>query len=293
MLKRIIKRLIKGKSETDSGPSYIAYLKRKGVRVGDGTVVFDPKDISIDVSRPELLEIGENVFLHKGTVIMTHDWASWTFVNKYHEFIPSHSKVKIGNNVWLGENVTILKGVEIGDNTTIGDSVSISHAIIGNNVIINSGARIGESGFGILPTKTGLKYIKQLGRVIISDNVRIGANTTIDRGSINDTFIGKGTIIDNLVQIGHNVKIGEHSVIVSQVGISGSTEIGNCSTLAGQVGVAGHLKIGNNVTIAAKSGVTNDIPDGAIYGGFPAIDIKMWRKQVATLNIMTKNRRKN
>lgn len=209
------------------------------------------------------------------------------------DFVSIGDNVKIGNKVKIGNNVTIRDGVEIGDNTVIGDSVSISHAIIGKDVIINSGARIGESGFGILPTKTGLRYIKQLGRVIISDNVRIGANTTIDRGSINDTFIGKGTIIDNLVQIGHNVKIGEHSVIVSQVGISGSTEVGNGTTLAGQVGVAGHLKIGNNVTIAAKSGVTNDIPDGSIYGGFPAIDIKMWRKQVATLNIITKNRRKN
>jgi len=209
------------------------------------------------------------------------------------DFVSIGDNVKIGHHVKIGNNVTIRDGVEIGDNTVIGDSVSISHSIIGKNVIINSGARIGESGFGILPTKTGLKYIKQLGRVIICDNVRIGANTTIDRGSINDTFIGKGTIIDNLVQIGHNVKIGEHSVIVSQVGISGSTEIGSGTTLAGQVGVAGHLKIGNNVTIAGKSGVTNDIPDGSIYGGFPAIDVKLWRKQVATLNIMTKNRKKN
>lgn len=208
------------------------------------------------------------------------------------DFTSIGDNVVIGDNVIIGSNTSIKNGVEIGNDCTIGDNVTISHAIIGSHVIINSGARIGESGFGILPTKTGLRYVKQLGRVIIKDFVRIGANTTIDRGSLNDTEIGTGTIIDNLVQIGHNVKIGYYSVIVSQVGISGSTEIGNCTTLAGQVGVAGHLHIGDNVTVAAKGGVTNNIPSNSTYGGFPAINVKTWRKQVATLNIITKNRNK-
>lgn len=199
---------------------------------------------------------------------------------------------KIGKFVKIGDNVSIGEGVEIGDNTVIGANVTISHSIIGKNVIINSGARIGESGFGIVPAKDGLHYIKQLGRVILSDFVRVGANTTIDRGSINDTFVGTGTIIDNLVQIGHNVRIGNFSVVVAQVGISGSTEIGNGTTLAGQVGVAGHIKIGDNVTIAAKGGVTNNIPSNSIFAGFPASDINEWRKKVAILNIMLKNKDK-
>lgn len=198
----------------------------------------------------------------------------------------------IGKFVRIGDNVSIGEGVEIGDNTIIGSNVSISHTIIGKNVIINSGARIGESGFGIVPAKDGLHYIKQIGRVILSDFVRVGANTTIDRGSIEDTFIGTGTIIDNLVQIGHNVRIGSYSVIVAQVGISGSTEVGNGTTLAGQVGVAGHIKIGDNVTVAAKGGVTNSIPSNSIFAGFPASDIKEWRKKVALLNIMLKNKNK-
>lgn len=202
------------------------------------------------------------------------------------------SGVKIGSFVKIGDNVSIGDGVEIGSNTVIGSNVTISHAIVGKNVIINSGARIGESGFGIVPAKDGLHYIKQIGRVVLSDFVRVGANTTIDRGSIEDTFIGTGTIIDNLVQIGHNVRVGNYSVIVAQVGISGSAEVGNGTTLAGQVGIAGHIKIGDNVIVAAKGGVTNNIPNNSVFAGFPASDIKEWRKKVALLNIMLKNKNK-
>ena len=119
MIKRIFKKLQKY-YYTSSSKRYIEHIRSKGVRVGKGTVVLDPNKIQIDVSRPELLEIGENVFLHRGTIILTHDWASWCFVNTHNEFIPSHGKVKIGNNVWLGENVSILKGVTIGDNVIIG-----------------------------------------------------------------------------------------------------------------------------------------------------------------------------
>lgn len=101
---------------TRNGERLLKYFKNRGVKIGDGTFILDPKHIQIDISRPELLEIGSNVFLHRGTIILTHDWASWCFVNSHNEFLPSHGKVKIGNNVWLGENVTILKGVTIGDN---------------------------------------------------------------------------------------------------------------------------------------------------------------------------------
>lgn len=207
------------------------------------------------------------------------------------DFVSIGDNVSIGNRVRIGSNVVIGDGVVIGDNSYIGDNVTLSHCILGQNVVINSGARIGESGFGIIPLQNSVCYIKQLGRVVVGDNVRIGANTTIDRGALEDTTIGNNTIIDNLVQVGHNVKIGEGCILVSQVGIAGSTKIGNRAVLAGQVGVAGHLVIGNNVTIAAKSGVAASIPDGAVYAGIPAKDINIWRREVALLKNMVKNRK--
>ena len=122
-------------------------------------------------------------------------------------------------------------------------------------------------------------YIKQLGRVIIGDNVRIGANTTIDRGAVEDTIIGDNTIIDNLVQIAHNVKVGKMVTLVSQVGIAGSSSIGDGSVLAGQVGISGHVHVGKRVIIAAKSGVASSVEDGKIIGGIPAVDIMTWKRQ--------------
>lgn len=127
---------------TSSSERYIKYLRRGGVKVGDGTFVLDPKRIQIDISRPQLLEIGENVFLHRGTIILTHDWASWCFVNSHNDFLPSHGKVKIGNNVWLGENVTILKGVTIGDNVIIGIGSIVTKDIPSNSVAVGVPAKI-------------------------------------------------------------------------------------------------------------------------------------------------------
>lgn len=127
---------------TSSSKRYIKYLKSGGVKVGDGTFVLDPKKIQIDISRPELLEIGENVFLHRGTIILTHDWASWCFVNSHNDFLPSHGKVKIGNNVWLGENVTILKGVTIGNNVIIGLGSVVTKDIPSNSVAVGIPAKV-------------------------------------------------------------------------------------------------------------------------------------------------------
>lgn len=127
---------------TSSSKRYIKYLKLGGIKVGDGTFVLDPKKIQIDISRPELLEIGENVFLHRGTIILTHDWASWCFVNSHNDFLPSHGKVKIGNNVWLGENVTILKGVTIGDNVIIGLGSVVTRDIPSNSVAVGIPAKV-------------------------------------------------------------------------------------------------------------------------------------------------------
>ena len=209
------------------------------------------------------------------------------------DYVKIEDDVEIGDNVVIGSNTVIEKGCKIGDNGLIRNNVTISHSIIGCNVIINSGARIGESGFGIIPTGSKMVYIKQLGRVIIGDRVRIGANTTIDRGSIEDTVIGNDTIIDNLVQIAHNVTIGNGSILVSQVGIAGSSKIGNGVILAGQVGVAGHIEIGDGAIAAAKSGIASSIEPGKVVGGIPAVDAGIWKRQVAFLKMaVTKKKKK-
>ncbi|WP_022846913.1 UDP-3-O-(3-hydroxymyristoyl)glucosamine N-acyltransferase [Desulfurobacterium sp. TC5-1] len=194
---------------------------------------------------------------------------------------------KIGNNVKIYPGVVIGNRCEIGDNSVIFANVTIYHDVkIGKNVRIHSGTVIGSDGFGYAFSKKEMKIYKvpQIGRVIIGNDVEIGANTTIDRGTIGDTVIGDGTKIDNLVQIAHNDKIGKNCFIVSQVGISGSTEIGDNVTLAGQVGVAGHIKIGSNITVGAKSGVTKSITKPGIYAGFPIKDFRTWRKTEALIN---------
>ncbi len=195
---------------------------------------------------------------------------------------------EIGSSCHIGENSVIAAGVKIGDNCIIGAGVNISHAIIGDNVIIHNGVCIGQDGFGFALNNGRHVKVPQLGRVIIEDDVEIGANSCIDRGSGPDTVIGGGTRIDNLVQIGHNAQIGKGCVIVSQVGISGSTRIGNYVAIGGQAGIAGHLTIGDGAQIAAQSGVERDIPAGATVCGMPAIPIKQFYRQAAILKRMTR-----
>ncbi len=201
-------------------------------------------------------------------------------------------EVELGDNVYVGYNTVIENNCKIGDNCVIRNNVSISYSIVGKNVLINSGAKIGESGFGIIPTADSVIYIPQLGRVVIGDNVRIGANTTIDRGSIEDTSIGNETIIDNLVQIGHNVRIGNKSIIVAQVGIAGSAKIGNGVVLAGQVGVSGHIEIGDGAIAVAKSGIAQSVEAGRIVGGIPAVDAMLWKRQAAFLKSAVTKKKK-
>jgi UDP-3-O-[3-hydroxymyristoyl] glucosamine N-acyltransferase len=188
-------------------------------------------------------------------------------------------QVVIGKCCVIGANTVIHDGVTVGDNTRIGALCSISHAEIGQHVIIHRGVHIGQDGFGFAMGREGHIKVPQLGRVLINDEVEIGAGTCIDRGTGPDTIIGEGTKIDNLVQIGHNVVIGKHAVIVSQVGISGSTRIGDGVVIGGQAGLAGHIRIGAGARIAAQSGVIADIPAGASYGGTPAVTIKDWHRQ--------------
>ncbi len=193
------------------------------------------------------------------------------------------AKAEIGKNCRIGVNAVVGEGVVLGNDCVVGPCSSLTHCLIGNRVTIQAGARIGQGGFGFAPGPEEHLKVPQLGRVLIEDDVDIGANTTIDRGSGPDTVIGAGTKIDNLVQIAHNVKIGENCLIASQVGISGSTEIGNSVMLGGKAGLAGHLRIGDGARIAAKSGVMGDIEAGATVGGFPARPMREWLRGVAVL----------
>ncbi|WP_028950341.1 UDP-3-O-(3-hydroxymyristoyl)glucosamine N-acyltransferase [Sulfurihydrogenibium subterraneum] len=199
--------------------------------------------------------------------------------------------VVIKDNVKIGKNTVIYPFSYIGENTEIGDNCIIYPSVviykdtkIGNNVIIHSGTVIASDGFGYYQEGNRRKKIKHIGKVIIEDDVEIGANTTIDRALVDETVIKKGTKIDNLVMIGHNCKIGENTVLVSQVGIAGSCNIGNNVILAGQVGVADHITITDNVIITAKSGVGSNITESGIYGSsINAIEWKKWKRVMAVI----------
>tara|TARA_R110000868_G_scaffold10313_8_gene50583 strand:- start:3470 stop:4498 length:1029 start_codon:yes stop_codon:yes gene_type:complete len=191
---------------------------------------------------------------------------------------------EIGKNCRIGPNVYIGDSVRIGDNCRIGPSVSIRFCLIGNDVSLYAGVRIGEPGFGFAPSPSGAVTVPQIGRVLIEDHVEVGANSTIDRGAGPDTVIGAGTRIDNLVQIGHNVRIGKGCIIVAQTGVAGSTTIGNGVQIGGQVGIAGHLSIGDGARLAAQAGVMRDIEAGGILAGSPAVPVKKYFRQVAAIS---------
>ncbi len=190
----------------------------------------------------------------------------------------------------IGANSVLQGGNFVGDDSKLGDEVNLFPNVtiyprteIGHRVRIHAGTVIGSDGFGYVLDGGVHRKVPQIGNVVIGDDVEIGANVTIDRGALGSTVIGKGTKIDNLVQIAHNVEIGEHCIVIAQVGISGSTKLGKYVILAGQVGIAGHLKIGNQVTVAAQSGVMNDIPDGEKWFGAPAQPDKQTKRQIIAI----------
>ena len=198
---------------------------------------------------------------------------------------------EIGEGTHIGSGAVIGTDCRIGRNCTIAAGATVQYALIGNNVIIHPGARIGQDGFGYAPgPKPGMIKIVQIGRVIIQDDVEIGANTTIDRGTMDDTVIGEGTKIDNQVQVGHNVRIGRHCGIVSKVGIAGSTRIGDGVMIGGASGVNGHITIGDGVQIAAMSGVVSDIPAGEKYGGIPARPMRDFLRDMAEIVMRSSTR---
>ncbi|OGH97752.1 MAG: UDP-3-O-(3-hydroxymyristoyl)glucosamine N-acyltransferase [Candidatus Margulisbacteria bacterium GWF2_38_17] len=214
-----------------------------------------------------------------------------TVSSTIHETAVISKSAVIGSNVAIGPYCVIAENCEIGagsilyphvvvgSNTRIGTNARIyagvslyHHCIIGNNVIIHSGAVIGSDGFGYVPENKTWKKVVQIGRVVIEDDVEIGANTAIDRGAIGDTVIGWGTKIDNLVHVAHNIKIGKSCAIAGQVGFAGSTTLGDNVSVAGQAGFSGHIKIGNGCTILGKAGVTKDLAENQLVSGFPARD---------------------
>ncbi len=204
--------------------------------------------------------------------------------------------VYIGRNAKVGEgcrvmaNAYIGNDVVIGNKSCIGPNSTLIHCIIGDRCIIHPGVRIGSDGFGFALGKKEILKIPQLGGVIIEDDVEIGSNSCIDRGSIDDTIIRKNTKIDNLVQIAHNVCINENCLIAAQVGIAGSTVIGSGTMIGGQAGIVGHVHIGEKTVIAAQSGVMNDVIDNASLGGTPAVNIQQWHRQSVFLKNAVKKK---
>jgi UDP-3-O-[3-hydroxymyristoyl] glucosamine N-acyltransferase len=195
----------------------------------------------------------------------------------------------IGLEAEVGRGTTVAAGaligyrVVVGEGCYIGPGVSVTHAIIGNRVILHAGVRIGQDGFGFAMGPQGHLKVPHIGRVILHDDVEIGANSCVDRGALKDTVIGEGTKIDNLVQIGHNVVIGRHCVIVGQTGISGSTELGDFVVMGGQSGAVGHIKVGSGAQIAGGGHAKDDVPAGARMGGTPAVPMAEWARQIAAL----------
>lgn len=199
---------------------------------------------------------------------------------------------EIGAGTVIGPHAVIGPQVRIGRQCSIGAGSTLQCALIGNRVIIHPGVRIGQDGFGFAMGPKGHMKVPQVGRVIVQDDVEIGASSCIDRGASRDTVIGEGTKIDNLVQIGHNCVIGRHCVIVSQVGIAGSSTLEDFVVLGGQVGLAGHLTIGMGAQVAAQSGVAGDVPRGARYGGSPAQPALAWARETALLKQLVARRGK-
>lgn len=194
----------------------------------------------------------------------------------------------VGPRARIGPLASVGAGVVIGRDVRLGSHASVSHALIGDRVYIYPGARVGQDGFGFAMTPDGFHTVPQLGRVIVESDVEIGANSTIDRGALDDTRIGAGTRIDNLVMIGHNVRIGKACVLVAQCGISGSTILEDHVVIAGQAGLVGHVRIGTGSRVGAQAGIMNDLPPRSEVLGSPAQPVKTFFRELAILRRMAR-----
>jgi UDP-3-O-[3-hydroxymyristoyl] glucosamine N-acyltransferase len=196
------------------------------------------------------------------------------------------ARAVIGAGCKIGPGAVIGAGVVLGQDCRVGANASISHALVGARVYIYPGARVGQEGFGFAITDTGFVTVPQLGRVILEDDVEIGANSCVDRGASHDTVVGRGTRIDNLVQIAHNVRLGAACVIASQAGLSGSCVIGDQVQIGGQAGFAGHITVGSRAKVGGKAGVMSDVPPGADVVGSPALPVREFFRNMAVLRQM-------
>jgi UDP-3-O-[3-hydroxymyristoyl] glucosamine N-acyltransferase len=269
------------------GPKYVS----KAHQTKAGALIVPPKLQAFE--KP--LIISENPYLGFAKILKL-------FAQEQRTTVPGVStKAHLGANVALGDEVSIHPQVYIGNNTVVGDRVTLHPGVyVGSDVhigddtaiYIHSGTVVGSDGFGFAQDGNGHFKIPQVGIVQIDDDVEIGANCTIDRGTMGRTWIQRGVKIDNLVQVAHNVVIGEDSIIIAQVGISGSTKIGKNVILAGQVGVTGHLEIGDSVRVGAQSGIAKSIPAGQTVSGSPAIDHRDWLKNCHIVSRLPELRKK-
>jgi len=200
--------------------------------------------------------------------------------------------VAIGAGTIVAPNAVIGRMCQIGRDCYVGAAASVQNALIGNRVIVHSGVRIGQDGFGFVGGASGPERIPQIGRVVIQDNVELGANTSVDRGALSDTVVGENTKIDNLVQIAHNVRIGRNCLIAAQAGISGSVTVGDNVVMGGGVGIADHLSVGAGAHLAARSALMNNVPAGEIWGGAPAEPLATLMRSILTLRKITAERSK-
>jgi len=318
---REIAKIIDGEVLGDDGVVITGICGIKEAKEGDLTFVANPKYLPLmDNTKASAIIVSKDIDSAPKPIIKTEN-PSLAFVKMVSLLAPNEiphpkgidAKATIGKNVTLGKNVAIEAYAFIADNAQIGDNTIIYSGVyigahtkiganclvyprvtireritIGNRVIIHSGTVIGSDGFGFATVKGVHHKIPQIGTVIIEDDVEIGANVTIDRARFGRTLIARGTKIDNLVQIAHNVEIGENSIIVAQSGISGSTMVGKGVIMAGQSGIVGHINIGDNAIIAAKSGVAKSIPANAIVFGYPAKPIEKTKRINACLQRLPK-----
>ncbi|RQV93422.1 UDP-3-O-(3-hydroxymyristoyl)glucosamine N-acyltransferase [bacterium] len=312
-----IAKLLQGKVLGDAALSIQSLAKIEEAGPKDLSFIANPKYVRfLDESRAGAILVGPGIARKAGTVIVV-DNPYLSFVKLFEVFFPEVREVAVGvhaaavvdETADLGEGVaigaccvieagakigadTILypnthvgRDAEIGKRCIVYSNVSLRYGVrIGDRVVIQNGAVIGSDGFGFAAESNVFRKIPQVGIVVIEDDVEIGANTTIDRATLGQTRICRGTKIDNLCQIAHNVTIGEHCVIAAQTGIAGSTAIGNRCQLGGQVGIVGHLKIGDGAMFAAQTGVSNNVAAGTVVSGSPSRPIAHWKRIEASLN---------